>query len=59
MTEQELRLLHEELLRTVFYLEFCSGKSTKMAVSLPHLRKIAVVESDDIYSGKSKKKTKL
>lgn len=49
MTEQELSLLHGELLRAAFYLEFGSGNSTRMAASLPHLRKITVVESDDTF----------
>lgn len=49
MTEQELSLLHKELLHATSYLEFGSGNSTRMAVHLPHLRKITVVESDDTF----------
>lgn len=49
MTEQELNFLSGEMLRARTYLEFGSGNSTIMAASLPHLRKITVVESDDTF----------
>lgn len=49
MTEHELNLLYGELLRTTTYLEFGSGYSTRLAASMPHLQKMTVVESDDIF----------
>ena len=49
MTEQELNFLSGEMLRARTYLEFGSGNSDYMVDSLPHLRKITVVESDDTF----------
>lgn len=49
MTEDELKLLRNELLNSQTYLEFGSGNSTLMAASYCHIQRMVVVESDDSF----------